>query len=51
MTERQADQIIEQLTSIVRLLSAYLALEPDYEGPATIAEGMEALTKYEIGVD
>jgi hypothetical protein len=51
MTEGQADEIIDQLTSIVRLLAALAEMDERFEGPSTIAEGMKALTDYEKYVD
>ena len=47
MTEGQADQIIDQLTSIVRLLAALAEMDERFEGPSTIEDGMKALTDYE----
>ena len=51
MTESQADQIIDQLTSIVRLLAALAEMDERFEGASTIADGMKALTDYENVVD
>ena len=51
MTEQQADEIIDQLTSIVRLLAASLEVKDKYEGASTIADGMKHLTNYENAVD
>jgi hypothetical protein len=51
MTEGQADEIIDQLTSIVRLLAALAEMDDRFKGASTIADGMKALTNYENYVD